>query len=179
VTVDFTQNVATGGAASPGGNGGDGQGGNGGDGIHGGNGGNVIGGSGGAGGFGGNGVGGGLFVDVPGTLVMKPRQGARKGSAQSSATDVITTNRAAGGPGASGGTASSLSFAGNAGTGSPSSAPASNGTFTPGTAGVAGTAGSGAGGGIAILGTATIDNATITGNTASTSDPDVDGTFSS
>ena len=49
--------------ASPGGNGGDGQGGNGGNGIHGGD-----------GGFGGNGAGGGIFVDVPGTLVMKPRR---------------------------------------------------------------------------------------------------------
>ena len=37
----------------------------------------------------------------------------------------------------------------------------------------------GVGGGIAILGTATIDDTTITGNTASTTDNDVDGTFGS
>jgi hypothetical protein len=108
---------------------------------------------------------------------MKPRLGARKGSGQSSATDLITTNRAVGGPGAPGGAASSLNSPGTAGTGSSSNGSA--GTNTPGTAGVAGSAGSGDGGGIAILGTATIDDPSITGNTASTSDNDVDGSFSS
>ncbi len=53
------------------------------------------------------------------------------------------------------------------------------GTNAPGSAGVAGSAGSGVGGGIAILGTATIDDPSITGNTASTSGNDVDGLFSS
>ena len=38
--------------------------------------------------------------------------------------------------------------------------------------------GVGVGGGIATFGTALIDNTTITGNTASTNDNDVDGTIS-
>jgi hypothetical protein len=42
-----------------------------------------------------------------------------------------------------------------------------------------GFAGVGVGGGIAIIGTATTDNTTITGNTPSTNDDSVDGTFSS
>ncbi len=175
VTVSFTANVADGAPASAGGAGGDAQGGKGGGGIHGGSGGEVAGGSGGSGGFGGNGQGGGIFVDVPGTLIMKPRKGAKKGSGQSSATDLITTNRAAGGPGAIGGAPSTLSFGGAPGTGSSSSGTV--GKVIAALPGAAGTAGASSGGGIAILGTATIDNTSITGNQATT-DPNVEGTFS-
>ncbi len=55
-----------------------------------------------------------------------------------------------------------------------------NGQAHPGAAGVAGVAGVGIGGGLDLLpgGTVTIDNTNITGNTASTSDNDVSGTFS-
>jgi hypothetical protein len=47
-----------------------------------------------------------------------------------------------------------------------------------GVPGLDGFAGVGVGGGLATLGAATIDNTTIAGNTASTNDNDVDGTFS-
>jgi len=53
-------------------------------------------------------------------------------------------------------------------------------TAVPGQPGTNGFAGFGLGGGIAINGPgkATIDDTTITGNTASSGDNDVDGTFS-
>ena len=52
------------------------------------------------------------------------------------------------------------------------------GHATPGNNGSVDTFSVGIGGGIAIIGTAVIDNTTISGNHATTADPDVDGTFS-
>ena len=103
--------------------------------------------------------------------MINPRLQAKKGSAQSKATNLITSNRAlsaAGGVPGTGGAAT----AGQGGT--PNGA---NGTATPGANGAAHPLSVGAGGGIFTVATATIDFTTITGNTASTQDNDVDGTI--
>ena len=61
--------------------------------------------------------------------------------------------------------------------GSPSGAA---GTSFPGKFGTAGTTGTGVGGGLDLItgGTAVIDNTSITGNSATTTDDNVHGTFS-
>jgi hypothetical protein len=129
---------------------------------------------GGNGGDGGNGGGGAINNLASGVLTINPRLGAKKGSKQFKATDVITGNSAHAGPGSAGG---SLGVA-QAGTGgSPSGAA---GTSFPGHFGTAGTAGTGVGGGLDLItgGTVVIDNTTISGNSATTTDNDVHGTFS-
>jgi hypothetical protein len=88
--------------------------------------------------------------------------------------DVITGNSAAAGIG---GAEGSLGVA-QAGTGgSPSGV--SGGSFL-GHFGTAGTPGTGVGGGLDLVtgGTVVIDNTTISGNSATTTDNDVHGTFS-
>ena len=110
VTVNFSSNQATGAVGGNGAGGGiavAGRGGNvapgGVDPVGGGLGGSAVGGNGGNGGESGIGIGGGVFVANTGTFTLKPRLGAKKGSKQASATDVITANQAnAGSPGSAG-----------------------------------------------------------------------------
>ena len=173
VTVNFTSNQVRGGFGGMGGNGRDAKGGNGGNGVAGGTGGNTLGGDGGNGGESGIGEGGGILVDVSGTLTMNPRLGAKKGSKQSKATGQITGNQAfessAGSPGHAGAVGIGLG-------GTPSGA---NGTVLAGQNGTTDTFTVGIGGGIATFGNTTIDNVSITGNHADTNDNDVDGTIKS
>ena len=88
--------------------------------------------------------------------------------------DVITGNSAAAGIGGAGG---NFGVA-QAGTGGSPSGVA--GTSFLGHSGTAGTPGTGVGGGLDLItgGTVVIDNTTISGNSATTTDPDVHGTFS-
>jgi hypothetical protein len=179
VTVNFSSNQATGAVGGNGAGGGvavAGRGGNaapgGVDPVGGGFGGSAVGGNGGIGGESGIGIGGGVFVANTGSLTLKPRLGAKKGSKQAGATNVITANQAnAGSAGGAGpGGSATLGAAGTPG--------GISGRATPGDNGSVDTFSAGVGGGIAIIGTALIDNTTISGNHATTSDPDVDGTFS-
>ena len=119
------------------------------------------------------GFGGGIANLPSGNLTIKPRSGARKGSKQSMATNLITANQANAGPGGSGG-AAGVPQAGAGGI--PNGAA---GQTHAGTAGATALSGTGIGGGLDLLtgGTVVIDNTTITGNTAATSDNDVFGTF--
>jgi hypothetical protein len=174
ITVNFTANQATSGFATNGGGGGSAKAGNGGNGTKGGDGGNVFSGIGGEGGVGGIGQGGGIFDGPGGHLALMPRLNTQPGTAQANATDLITANQAfqeSGGNGGLGGNA----VVGFGGAGNP------NGAFGHLSAGHNGAnhvaTSLGVGGGINIVGSATIDNTTITGNHASTSDNDVHGTF--
>ena len=105
VTVNFTANEVAGNDGGDGGDGGRGFGGNGGNGASGSNGGNGTAGNGGDGGEGGGGIGGGIANFAGGNLTIQPRFGAKKGSKQSRATNVITANLAVAGLGAAGGAA--------------------------------------------------------------------------
>lgn len=173
VTVNFlSNNQARGGFGGFGGLAGDATGGAGGNGTHGGEGGTAVGGASGNGGIGGFGVGGGLS-HRDGTLVINPRKGAKSGSTQAKATDLINGNVAQGVLGGFGGATGKVV----AGLGGSPNGP--KGHVILKFAGSAGTLGSGIGGGVAILAPATIDNTSITGNHASTADNDVNGTFSS
>ena len=172
VAVNFLNNQAKGGEGGSGGDAGAALGGKGGNGQTGGRGGNASAANGGNGGQSGGSVGGGIDVQFGGTLTLSPRQGAKKGSKQSGATDSITGNQAfdaSNGPGGLAGTAT----AGSGGT--PGGA---NGDTVPGSNGSTSTFEQGLGGGIATFGTTTADNTNITDNFASTGDNDVDGTFS-
>ena len=107
------------------------------------------------------------LVDLSGNLTLNPRLGARKGSKQAKATDLITANQAF----------DRLARRARRGT-----RPSAGGTPIlvrgrrhPGQNGSIDTFAVGAGGGIANVGTATIDNTTISGNSASTSNDDVLG----
>ena len=124
---NFASNQANGGFGGIGGVGAEGIGGDGANGApHGGNGGNALGGNGGFGGNGGNAGGGAINNLASGVLTINPQLGAKKGSKQSKATDVVTGNSAHAGPGGAGG---NLGVA-QAGTGgSPSGAA---GTSFPG-----------------------------------------------
>ena len=179
VTVDFTKNQAAGGPAGSGGNGGiDAYGGYGGAGHGGpgGNGGNATGGNGGnAGAISGTGEGGGIAVDPSGTLVLKPRLGAKKGSKQAGATDVITGNSATpGAPGTAGSPGANIA----PGTGTGGSPPGKNGVFTVGQPGHVLAVKHSIGGGIAIFGIARgASHTLVTGNSA-TVGANIDGTFS-
>ena len=93
--MNFTSNQANGGFGGIGGVGAEGVGGDGANGSpHGGNGGNAFGGNGGNGGNAGNADGGAINNLASGILTIKPRLGAKKGSKQSKATDLITGNSA-------------------------------------------------------------------------------------
>jgi hypothetical protein len=180
VTVNFTSNQANGAFGGSGGTGGLSVAGNGGgitlggaDPSVGGNGGNSFGGTGGNGGESGIGQGGGIFVATSGTFTLKPRLGARKGTKEASATDVITGNHANASP------AGNPGHGGSATAGTGGSPHGARGGATAGNNGTVDTFSVGIGGGIAIIGTAIIDNTSISGNHATTADPDVDGTFSS
>ncbi len=141
-------------------------------------GGSATGGNGGDSGVGASGLGGGFFNATKATLTLKPRLGAAKGSRQAKATDVITTNKAlaatGGQPGAGG------SATGGLGTGS-AGVNGVTGVATPGQPGASELFSRRAPGdaGIVNLGTAAVDNTTISGNQASTSDPNVDGNLTS
>ena len=99
VTVNFTSNEVGANVGGDGGDGGVGFGGLGGNGASGGNGGNGNAGNGGAGGGSGAGRGGGISNLPGGTLTIQPRLGAKKGSKQSKATNLITANQAEAVPG--------------------------------------------------------------------------------
>ena len=172
VTVNFTNNEVQGGFGARAGNGGTVKGGNGGNGSAGGPGGDAMGGNGGSGGEAGIGEGGGLFDALSGTLTIKPRLGAKKGSAQAAATNMITGNKAFSSA------AGVAGVAGNATVGSGGTPTGGDGVLTHGANGTVDTFTVGVGGGIAIVGTAIIDNTTISDNFASTNDDDVLGTFS-
>jgi len=178
VTVDFTNNQAVGGAAGNGGEGGNHAfGGFAGNGVNGpgGNGGSATGGNGGSAEINGLASGGGIIVDVSGTLSLEPRLGAKKGSKQASATDLITGNSAT--PGAAG-TAGSPTPNIAPGTGGGFNPPGQNGTLKVGQPGHVSTLKRSVGGGIAIFGTAHGKSHTsVTGNSAIVF-PNIDGTFS-
>ena len=117
-------------------------------------------------------MGGGIFNATTGTLTLKPRLGAKKGSKQAKATDVITANQALAGVGRAGGHRGRRH--------APAAAEPPAGSTAPPTAGQPGATdlfSVGVGGGIATFGTANVDNTTISGNHASTNDNDVDGTL--
>ena len=176
VTVNFTSNQAAAGSGGSGGDGGaDAFGGYGGAGAGGvgGAGGNATAGNGGNADFTGVADGGGIFVGQSGTLVLKPRLGAKKGSRESKATDVITLNAAVHGALGTPGTAGGSVAAGIGG-----NLHGTNGTDNLGHPGGVVPLVPSAGGGIANFGTATVDNTSITGNSADVF-PNIDGTLSS
>ena len=124
--------------------------------------------------MGSNGLGGAIFNGTSGILTIAPRLGARRSSQQSKATNTITASQAVRGQGGPGG-------AGGAAFGGVGGAPGGmNGQAHPGASGTSAVSGVGVGGGLDLFpaGTVTIDNTNITGNTASTADNDVSGTFS-
>jgi hypothetical protein len=169
VTVNFTQNQANGGAGGRGGDGGLGVGGAGGRGAVGGHGGPGTGGTGGSAGAGGVGLGGAIFNAGNASLTIDPRLGAKKGSRQSKATNLITANQANRGLGGAGGK-------GGIGVGGPGGQPNGGiGLSVNGTTGADGAPGTGSGGGLVQSPTkaVVIMNTTITGNTASTENNDV------
>jgi len=123
VTVNFSNNEAAGGRAGNGGDGGNHAfGGFGGSAVNGpgGSGGNATGGNGGNASSNGTAGGGGITVAGQGTLSLEPRLGAKKGSKQANATDLITGNSA------------SLSAAGTAGSPTPNITPGNGGGGNPG-----------------------------------------------
>jgi hypothetical protein len=164
ITVSFTSDQANSGVGGAGGAGGSAAGGEGGSGEQStaGNPGDGDGGTGGPAGNGSIGQGGGILDMTSGSLSLEPRLGAKRGSKQAKATDVITANQANALPGGAGG--------------APGQSSVNRGVSMP-KSGAPGISGEGSGGGIAIFGTAIIDNTTITGNQASTDDRDVLGTF--
>jgi hypothetical protein len=177
IALNLTSNQAIGSRGTPGGNGGSGIGSNGGLALEGGSGGpagNALGGNGGNGGAGGNALGGGALNASTGTLVIAPRLGAKKGSKQSKSTSTITDNQAIGGPDGNGG------LGGPAVAGSSGAPNPHPGSATPGLAGRPGTPSEGIGGGLNLVagGHVTLDNTTVATNSASTSNPDIFGTFS-
>ena len=177
VTVNFTSNQALAGLGGSGGEGGNAFGGYGGTGRagRGGDGGNATAGNGGNGNFDGLASGGGIYVDQKGNPVLKPRLGAKTGSRESKATDVITANAAVRAAVGTGGLNGGSVAAGQGGAGRP---PGTDGTDNFGHTGEAGRLVPSAGGGITIVGTATADNTSVTGNTADEF-PNIDGTLSS
>jgi hypothetical protein len=102
---------------------------------------------------------------------LEPRLGAKKGSKQAKATDVITTNKALA---ASGGTAGA---GGSATAGSGGAVFGSDASATPGQPGATDLFSVGIGGGVATFGITHVDDTIITGNNASTNFNDVDGTI--
>ena len=173
--MNFNKNRAVGGSGGSGfvaGNFFGGSGGNG-EGGRGGNGGNATGGISGNAGFVGVGSGGGITVNSAGSLFLRPRLGAKKGSKQAGATDVITSNSAiAGKPGIA-----ASADSGNAGGGGPGNPHGKSGHFTPGRAGSLPGPRRTVGGGIVIFGKATGDNTSVTDNSAILF-PNIDGTLS-
>jgi hypothetical protein len=160
----LTANQVNGGVGGRGGVGSEGRGGNG---ALGGNGGNAFGGA------GGNGLGCGINNLPSGVFTISPGLGAKKHSKQSNATNVITANQANAGLGGTGG-APGIALAGAGG--SPGGMA---GNVFPGSSGTAGSAGLGIGGGLDLVagGMVVIDNTTISGNHATTTDNDVFSTF--
>ncbi len=129
-------------------------------------GGNVSGGNGGASGLGGSAYGGGFADD--GIVTLNPRLGAKKRSNQAKATDTVTANFANGGQAGPGGDAGGTIPGGGG-------APSGSGgrVVTAGERGSVKDGGVGSGGGAAVDSDTTYANTNITGNHASTSDPEV------
>ena len=98
----------------------------------GGNGGNSTAGNGGNGTFDGVASGGGIYVDLKGNFALKPRLGAKKGSRESRATDLITSNSAVHAAVGTAGSAGGSVAAGQGGAGIPAG---KNGTDNFGHAG--------------------------------------------
>ena len=185
VTVNITSNQANGqfqfeGKSETGGVGGDGGDGGGATGGTGGNdngdGGDAIAGNGGNAGEGCVGLGGGLINVATGTLSMNPQLGAPEeietGEGHRPHLEQPGRQRSGRRRGAPGPALRGVQGAGGSGV---------IGTSTQGAEGTVDNSDSqGIGGGAAFItgGSATLDNVTISGNTASTSDPDVYGTFS-
>ena len=177
VTVNFTNNEAGGGIGGSGAHGAVGQGGKGADGtggVPGGEGGYAQGGDGGNGGSGGSGFGGAIANQPTGTLTIAPRFGAKKGSNQSKAVNLITANQAFSAP-EEAVVPRAMPFQAQAA--ALTAPPARSFPSKPGTPGATG---AGIGGGLYLVagGKAVIDNTNTTGNHASTSDNDVFGMFS-
>jgi hypothetical protein len=171
VTLNMNNNVAIGGAGGTGGNGGNAFGGVGGSGAQGGSGGLAQSGNGGNGGIA---RGGGGFNPSTGVPLISPRQGAVAGSPQARATSFIQLNQAIGqGPGQGGNAGVAIPGAG----GTPEGPI---GIVKKGAAGTQGALGLGIGGGLYISsgGSVTLQNTTVSLNHASTSSPDIAGTFS-
>jgi len=140
----------------------------------GGNGGDVTGGNGSSGAA----NGGGITVDVSGTLVLEPHLATQMGSKEPdvvvvSAFDFITSNSAIAGRAGGAGLAGSAT----PGTGGPEDPVGAPGMITPGHAGVIGVLKQSEGGGIAIFGTATAIDTVVTNNHASAS-PNILGKLS-
>jgi hypothetical protein len=114
-------------------------------------------------------LGGAIFNALTASLTIDPRLGAKKGSRQSKATDVITANQANRGLGGKGG----LGGTGFGGLGGQPNGAI--GLFLNGTTGADGAPGTGLGGGLVQSPTmaVVIKNITITGNTALTANNDV------
>jgi hypothetical protein len=151
-----------------------GSGGAGGTGGVGGNGGDAVSGNGGNAGNDGDALGGGGFNAPTGMLLIDPRQGTLPGSAQSRARSLIQTNQAhAGMPSASG-------IAGSAFAGGGGNLNGRVGTARSGIPGMPGHVGQDRGGGLYLStgGNVTLRNTTVSLNQATTSDPDIFGTFS-
>ena len=173
VTVNFTNNQADGGFGGVGGRGGFGQGGRGGNGGVGGFGGSGFAGNGGNGGAGGSGLGGGIFNTPTGTLTISPGWVHTRDPSSPRRPIRSPATRPTVGLGGAGGLPAARSQ-------EPADArAAARVPRSPAARDAAGVAGVGVGGGLDLStgGTAVIDNTTITGNTASTSDNDVSGTF--
>jgi hypothetical protein len=180
VTVNFTNNEARGGAAGNGGNGGNhafGHNGGSAENGPGGNGGNATGGNGGNAGSRGTAGGGGITVAGQGTLSLEPELGAKKGSKQARAKDLITGNSASlGAAGTVGSPTPSMNI--TPGTGGGGNPPGQNGTITVGRPGQVSTLFQSIGGGILIFGKARGALHTSVKGNAATVDPNIDGTFS-
>jgi hypothetical protein len=114
-------------------------------------------------------VGGAIFNGQFASLMIDPRQGAKKGSSQSKATDSISGNQANRGLGGAGGQ-------GGTGFGGPGGQPnGAIGFALNGTTGADGAPGTGLGGGLVEVSSnnVVIKNTKIAGNTASTGNNDV------
>lgn len=166
-------NLAQGGVGGAGGNGGNAHGGQGGKGDDGGNGGKALVFHAGDGGNGGNASGGGIF-ESGSSLIIRPRQGAKAGTPQALATNVITNDQAILGAGGVGGTPG-IPTAGLGGPGHHKTGL--SGTTQLGFHGNTGTPGTGIGGGVTNTTILIIDDTIITGNKASTRSNDLDGAF--
>ena len=182
ITLNANTNQVVAGSNGSGGQGGSAVGGDGGNadrggtGDRGGDGGDAVGGSGGNAGNAGNAFGGGGFNAPTGVLFIDPRQGAPAGSAQSRARSLIRFNQALPGSQSVGGSN------GRDNPGGPGIGPIDGhfGTSRSGSLGSPGLPGQDRGGGLYLSpgGTVTLRNTLVTLNQATTSDPDISGTFS-
>ena len=167
ITLNANTNEVVAGTNGSGGQGGSAVGGNGGNGNRGGDGGNA--------GNTGNTFGGG-FNAPTGVLFIDPRKGTLAGSAQSRAQSLIRFNQAVADPQSAGGT-NGRDNPGGSGLGQING---HFGTSGSGSVGSPGLLGQNRGDGLFLTsgGTVTLRNTLVTSNQATTSDPEVSGTFS-